>query len=249
MTFVMVNEPARKVHFGLTCNSLWIHFDLDNMRLPVCSGITKIYGVSPMPRMNTSAFFLGLVLFASNANAENITATLGFQNVNPKSDNGTLAAAEASIDDDWALTGSVAYHFAENWSAELWTGLSKYEHDVSLAGLGTVGSVEHRPTTLGVNYHFMKDSKFRPFVGLGYGWVNVSGEKSSGALAGTVLRADNSSGLTANFGADYYVNDRFFVRGDVRYLNFDSDVTVNGAAVGTANVDPIIYGISAGVSF
>ncbi len=202
-----------------------------------------------MPRITPLALAFGLAFLASNAQAENITATLGFHNVNPKSNNGTLAGAQASVEDDWAATGSVAYHFADNWSAELWSGLNKYQHNVSLAGLGTVGSVQHRPTTLGVNYHFMKDSKFRPFVGLGYGWVNVSGEKTSGALAGAVLRADNSSGLTANVGADYYFTDKFFMRGDVRYLNFDSDVTVNGAAVGTANVDPIIYGISAGVQF
>ncbi len=129
-----------------------------------------------------------------------------FHNVNPKFNNGTLAGVKTSIDDDCAVTGSVAYQF-------------------------------------------IKDGKFRPFVGLGYGWVNVSDEKSTGALAGTVLRADNSSGLTANVGADYYVNDNFFLRGDVRYLNFDSNITVNGAAVGTANVDPIIYGISAGLAF
>jgi len=202
-----------------------------------------------MPRIKNLVFILGFALLSSNAHAENVTATLGFHNVNPKSDNGTLAGAQASIDEDGAFTGSIAYHFSDNWSAELWTGLSKYEHDVSLSGLGKVGSVEHRPTTLGVNYHFMKDSKFRPFVGLGYGWVNVSGEQSSGALAGTLLRGDNSGGLTANVGADYYINDRFFLRGDLRYLNFDSDVTVNGAAVGTANVDPLIYGISAGISF
>jgi outer membrane protein len=202
-----------------------------------------------MPRISNLGLALGLILLASNAQAENVTATLGFHNVNPKSNNGTLAGAEASVEDAWAATGSVAYHFADNWSAEIWTGLSKYEHDVSLAGLGTVGSVEHRPTTLGVNYHFMKDSKFRPFIGLGYGWVNVSGEQSAGALAGAVLRGDNSSGLTANVGADYYVSDSFFLRGDIRYLNFDSDITVNGAAVGTANVDPIVYGISAGIAF
>lgn len=202
-----------------------------------------------MPRITNLALALGLVFLASNAQAENITATLGFHNVNPKSNNGTLAGAQASIEDDWAASGSVAYHFADNWSAELWTGLNKYEHDVSLVGLGTVGSVQHRPTTLGVNYHFMKDSKFRPFVGVGYGWVNVSGEKSAGALTGTTLRGDNSGGITANVGADYYFTDKFFMRGDLRYLDFDSDVTVNGGAVGTANVDPLIYGISAGVQF
>jgi len=202
-----------------------------------------------MPRILNSSLALGLALLASNAHAENVTATLGFHNTNPKSDNGTIAGANADVSDDWAATGSIAYHFADNWSAELWTGLDKFEHDVSLAGAGKVGSVEQRPTTLGINYHFMKDSKFRPYIGLGYGWVNVSGEKTTGTLAGSVLRADNSGGLTANVGADYYVNDQFFLRGDVRYLNFDTDVTVNGAAAGTANVDPMIYGISAGVAF
>jgi len=202
-----------------------------------------------MTRITSIAMVLGLALSASNAYAENFTATLGLQNVNPKSDNGILAGANASVEDDWALTGSIAYHFADNWSAELWTGLSKYEHDVALDGLGVVGSVEHRPTTVGINYHFMQDGSFRPFVGLGYGWVNVSGEQSKGALSGTVLRGDNSNGLLLKAGADYYFNDSFFVRGEVRYLDFDTEVTVNGGFVGTANVDPIIYGISLGAQF
>jgi len=192
---------------------------------------------------------IGLAFSASNAQAENFSATLGLQNVNPKSDNGTLAGADANVESDWAFTGSIAYHFADNWSAELWTGLSKYEHDVSLAGLGVVGSVEHRPTTLGINYHFMQESSFRPFVGLGYGWVNVSGEQSKGALSGTVLRGGNSNGISFKAGADYFFNDSFFVRGEVRYLDFETDVTVNGGAVGTANVDPIIYGVSIGTQF
>ena len=202
-----------------------------------------------MPRIFNLGFFIGAVMLASSAQADNMTATLGYQNVNPKSDNGTLAGAQASVTDDWAVTGSLGYHFSDNWSAELWTGLSKYDHDVALAGLGKVGSVKHRPSTLGVNYHFMTESKFRPYLGLGYGWVNVSDEQSSGALAGTVLRAGNSNGLSANAGADYYFNENFFLRADVRYLNFDSEVSVDGAAVGTANVDPIIYGLSAGVAF
>ena len=202
-----------------------------------------------MTRITSIAMVLGLALSASNAYAENFTATLGLQNVNPKSDNGILAGANASVEDDWALTGSFAYHFADNWSAELWTGRSKYEHDVALDGLGVVGSVEHRPTTVGLNYHFMQDGSFRPFVGLGYGWVNVSGEQSKGALSGTVLRGDNSNGLSLKAGADYYFNDSFFLRGEVRYLDFDTDVTVNGGYVGTANVDPIIYGISLGAQF
>ncbi|KFN42512.1 hypothetical protein N789_12800 [Arenimonas oryziterrae DSM 21050 = YC6267] len=188
-------------------------------------------------------------LAATNAHAEGFKATVGYENVNPKSNNGQLAGAEANVSDDWGFTGSLGYNFDDNWSADVWTGLTKFKHEVGIAGLGTVANVEHRPTTLTVNYHFMPAEKFSPYVGIGYGWVNVSGEEGVGALAGTQVRASNANGLTYVLGADVAVTDNVFIRGSVRKLDFDSDVTVNGAAVGTANVDPLVYGISAGFKF
>ena len=110
----------------------------------------------------------------------------------------------------------VAVNFADNWSVELWSGLAKFEHEVSIDGLGTVASVEHRPTTLGVNYHFNTEGTFRPYVGIGYGWVSVSGEQSQGALAGLGISASNADGITYGAGADFYINDNFFIRADVR---------------------------------
>ena len=51
-------------------------------------------------------------------------------------------------------------------------------------------------------------------------------------------------------GADVYFNDNFFVRADVRKLDFDTDVTVETLGrVGTAEVDPLVYGLSAGFRF
>lgn len=203
-----------------------------------------------MPRLALCCIALAAALAAPVASAEGFTATLGFQNTDPKSDNGTLAGARASVNDDWSLTGSFAYGFSDGWSVELWSGLTAFEHEVSLEDLGTVATVEHRPTTLSVNYHFMADQKFRPFVGLGYGWVNVSGEESRGALAGLGIDGDNANGISFTVGADYYVNDNFFLRADVRKLDFDTEVTVESLGnVGTAEVDPLVYGISAGLSF
>jgi outer membrane protein len=203
-----------------------------------------------MPRLALCCLALAAALAAPAASAEGFTATLGFQNTDPKSDNGTLAGARASVNDDWSLTGSFAYGFSDGWSVELWSGLTAFEHEVSLEGLGTVASVEHRPTTLSVNYHFMADRPFRPFVGLGYGWINVSGEQSRGALAGLGIDGDNADGISFTVGADYYVNDNFFLRADVRRLDFDTEVTVETLGnVGTAEVDPLVYGISAGLSF
>ena len=203
-----------------------------------------------MQRLVLTSLALAAALAASGASAQSFSLTLGYQNTDPKSDNGQLAGADASVNDDWSLTGSAAYAFNDNWSVELWSGLAKFEHEVSLAGLGTVASVEHRPTTLSVNYHFAPDSTVRPFIGLGYGWVNVSGERTLGALSGLGIDGSNANGIAFGAGLDWFVNERFFLRADVRRLSFETDVTVETLGnVGTAEVDPIVYGISAGLRF
>ena len=203
-----------------------------------------------MSRLVLTSLALAAAFAATSAHAQGFSATLGYHNTNPKSDNGTLAGADASVNDDWSVTGSAAYAFNDNFSVELWTGLAKFEHEVTLAGLGTVASVEHRPTTLSLNYHFAPDSVVRPFVGIGYGWVNVSGEETLGALAGLGIDGSNADGISFSAGLDWFVNDNFFLRADVRKLSFDTDVTVETLGnVGTAEVDPVVYGISAGLRF
>ncbi|WP_339825260.1 OmpW family outer membrane protein [uncultured Arenimonas sp.] len=203
-----------------------------------------------MQRLVLTSFALAAALAASGANAQAFSLTLGYQNTDPKSDNGQLAGADATVNDDWSLTGSAAYSFNDNWSVELWSGLAKFEHEVSLAGLGTAASVEHRPTTLSVNYHFAPDSTVRPFIGLGYGWVNVSGERTLGALSGLGIDGSNANGIAFGAGLDWFVSDNVFIRADVRRLSFETDVTVETLGnVGTAEVDPIVYGISAGLRF
>jgi outer membrane protein len=203
-----------------------------------------------MSRLVLTSLALATALAATHANAQAFSLTLGYQNTDPKSDNGQLAGADATVNDDWSLTGSAAYAFNDNWSVELWSGLANFEHEVSLAGLGTVASVEHRPTTLSVNYHFAPDSTVRPFIGLGYGWVNVSGERTQGALAGLGIDGSNADGIAFGAGLDWFVSENVFIRADVRRLSFETDVTVETLGnVGTAEVDPIVYGISAGLRF
>ena len=203
-----------------------------------------------MSRLVLTSLALAAAFAATSAHAEGFSVTLGYQNTDPKSDNGTLAGADASVNDDWSVTGSAAYAFNDNFSVELWSGLANFEHEVSLAGLGTVAAVEHRPTTLSLNYHFAPGSAVRPFVGLGYGWVNVSGEETRGALAGLGIDGSNADGISFSAGLDWFVNDNFFLRADVRKLSFETDVTVETLGnVGTAEVDPVVYGISAGLRF
>jgi outer membrane protein len=202
-----------------------------------------------MPRNTVIALALAAAFAASTAHADGFKATVGYENVNPKSKSGQIAGAESRINDKWGATGSLAYGFDDHWSAEVWTGLSKFKHDVALDGAGTVARLEHRPTTLSVDYHFLPEGKVNPFVGVGYGWVNVSGEQGVGVLNGADVRAKDGKGVAFTVGADVALTDKVFLRGSARRLNWESDVAVNGVDVGSAKVDPWVYGVSAGLKF
>lgn len=192
---------------------------------------------------------LAALVASGTANAQ-FFGTVGYSNVNPKSDNGSLAGADANVNDASSAVGSLGYRFNPNFSAELGTALIGFKHDVSLDGLGTVASLKHRPTTLSVNYRFLSEGSFRPFVRVGYGWVSISDEKSKGALTGLEIGASGANGLLYGAGVDFVVNDKVFLRADLYKLDFDTDVSVETLGyVGTANVDPLVFGLSLGYEF
>ena len=55
---------------------------------------------------------------------------------------------------------------------------------------------------------------------------------------------DDSFGLAAHAGLDFKVSEKASVRVDVRWADIDTDVKVDGAKLGTANIDPLVYGAS-----
>jgi outer membrane protein len=189
-------------------------------------------------------------LFGASAAQAQFYGIAGYSNVNPTSDNGVLAGADAEVNDDWSFTGALGYRFNPNFTAELGTALVPFKHTVKLDGLGNVASLKHRPTTVSMNYQFMADSKFRPYVSLGYGWVSISDEKTQGPLTGLDINVENSNGLIFGAGADFTINDNLFFRAELKKLNFDSNVSVETLGnVGKAEVDPLIFGLSLGYQF
>jgi outer membrane protein len=200
---------------------------------------------------NVSVLSLALAgLLASGAANAQFFGTLGYTQVNPSSDNGTLAGADASVNSDGSITGSLGYKFTPSMFVELGTALAPFEHEVSLDGLGTVASLKHRPTVLSLNYQFNTDATVRPFVRLGYGWIGISDETTRGPLAGLDISAGNANGLVVGGGIDFFVGEKVFIRADLSRLDFDSDVNVESIGdVGTAEVDPLVYGLSVGYQF
>lgn len=166
------------------------------------------------------------------------TVGAGITNVNPKSGNGTLAGAAADIGDGSALSLTVEYFFRDNWGVEL-LAATPFEHDVRLNG-GYAASAKQLPPTISVNYHFPTAGKVKPFVGLGLNYTTFFEEET--ALGN--LKLDDSFGVAVNAGADYQISDRGALRFNLRWMDIDSDATLNGVAIGTAEIDPVVVNLA-----
>lgn len=172
------------------------------------------------------------------------TVGLGLANVNPKSDNGTLAGGTVpvSIGDNTRPSVTVEYFIRDNIGVEL-LGALPFKHSIKSNGT-EIGTVKHLPPVVSLQYHFDATPQLKPFVGVGVNFTGFYDAESRGNLAGSDLRVKNSWGLAAHLGADYWINDRSAVRADVRWIDIDADVTLNGADIGQVEVDPVVAGVS-----
>ena len=196
-----------------------------------------------------SSATLAMLLATGSASAQ-FYAAIGAGNTMPDSDNGVLAGADANVNDAWALSGNLGYRFSPSVFVDFSTGLTESGHSVRLAGLGEVASLDQRPMTLSLNYQFLPDSKFRPYFSLGYGWNQVSNETTEGALSGLGINVGNGSGFVWGGGADVVLNDNWFLRGDLKKMDFDAAVNIETLGnVGNAEVNPLYLQLSVGYQF
>ncbi len=182
-----------------------------------------------------------LVAFASPVVAQSQgdwTFGVGVANVNPKSDNGTLAGGPATISDNTQLSLTAEYFIRDNIGIEL-LAATPFEHDINIGG-GFAGTTKQLPPTLSVNYHFPTKGKIKPFAGVGLNYTTFFEEASPLG----VLELEDSWGFAVQVGADWQVSDRGALRLNVRYMDIDSEATLNGASIGTAEIDPIVVGLS-----
>ena len=171
----------------------------------------------------------------------------GVHNVDPKSNNGTLAngTLPLSIGSSARPSLTVEYFVRDNLGVEVLAALP-FQHDISVAGVGKVGSTKHLPPTVSLQYHFGQ-GKVKPFVGVGLNYTTFFSTKSEGAIAGTNLDLSDSWGLAAHLGVDFKVGEKGAIRVDYRKIDIDTSVKLNGADLGTkntVNIDPSVYGIA-----
>lgn len=136
----------------------------------------------------------------------------------------------------------ITYRLTERVGVELILGTAR--HTVK-AGSATLGKVSLLPPTLTVQYHFAPTAVFRPYVGMGVNYTRFYDEDLPG------LRVDKHSvGASLQIGADYAIDDRWFVNVDLKKLYIETDLSTDaGADLGTLTIDPLVLGVGLGRHF
>lgn len=186
----------------------------------------------------------------ATASGKKFAVTAGYSLSEPTSTS-TLNGGKADFDGDGAPTVSATYNINDNIGIEAWGAADKFGHRVRTAD-GKVASVGAQPVALSAQYHFRTaDSTVRPFVGLGYQQTNYSEETAQGgsAIAGQRVGVETSRGAMATAGIDVNITPRWFARADVRYLDGNSDIKLDGQPAGEAKLNPVVAGVSLGARF
>jgi len=173
----------------------------------------------------------------------------GAHDVNPQSDNGSLAGGSLAVDVGSSIRPSVMleYLLTRNIGFEILAAWP-FEHTVKLNG-AEAATVNQLPPTVSLQYHFIPQSSISPFLGMGLNFTRFFNIDERGPLTGADLTLGNSWGFAAHGGLDFRINEQWLAGVDLRWINIDTTARVNGVNVGTVHVDPLVYGAYVGYRF
>ena len=150
-----------------------------------------------------------------------------------------------AVNDKFIPEIDVDYAFTDTWSAELVLTIPQTQ-EVTLAGIGKLGTFKHLPPTLLAKYRANPGGSVRPYFGAGLNFTLIWGGNLS--VAGVPLALDNFSvGLAAQGGVDVKLDERWTMNFDVKRAALRTDVKAGGAKLTEARLDPWLF--SAGVSY
>ncbi len=155
-----------------------------------------------------------------------------------------------------AITLTGVYFLSPNWSFAV-LAASPFKHDVLRGAPGEspvkIGEVQQLPPTFTFQYHFMPESTFRPYVGLGLNYTTFFSEELVPELSdqGVSLTVDDSIGAAVQVAADIALSGKWLLNFDVRYITLKTNASLNGIDVPPIELDisPVFYSINIGYAF
>lgn len=167
-----------------------------------------------------------------------------------------IATIGGDVDIDTSVVPEfdITYFFSDNIAAELILGVTP--HDVTAVGTSVgdldLGDVTLLPPTLTLQYHFNPDGQLRPYAGVGVNYTLFFNEDLPANSALDSIDYDPSLGFALQVGADYMLNERWFLNVDLKKVWINTDVTIDATTALSAvvnadvDIDPWIFGVGFG---
>jgi outer membrane protein len=180
--------------------------------------------------------------FMVRARAVNIA----FDNAN-KDGLDKVGVGKVSAEDRWIPEVDFSYFMTKNLAVELVLTYPQ-EVDIRTSALGKIGHVDVLPPSLVLQYHFTDLGMFKPYVGVGVNY-SIFTKKSFDTALGKVSVDRDSVGAVAQLGADFTIAKNWSLNIDVKYITMDTKVKLDGAKLGSLDLNPITAGIGVGYRF
>jgi outer membrane protein len=171
-------------------------------------------------------------------------ARVGGHNIDPTGKSST-PLGDAEVSSKFGPTFNIDYFFCRNFAIDILAALP-YTHDISIGGT-KIGTTQHLPPTVSLQYHPLADGRFDPFVGVGVNYTLFFNTSLNALPASLDLK--NTWGYAFQAGVDYKLGGPWRIGADVRYINIEPKAYINGAEFATVDIDPIAYGVTLGYTF
>lgn len=214
----------------------------------------------------TACLAVALVPSVALAEAGDIVVRVRAAHVSPDVDsklgsttNLVSSGGKLDVDNNTIPEIDFSYYITKNIAAELILATGT-RHDVSIKNsTGTLpdqplGSVNLLPPTLTLQWHFLPDQMFDPYVGAGVNYTRFM-DRSLATTAGAVgvpIRVDrNSWGAALQVGFDVNLKDGWLINADLKKAWIDTTVKRNdtGAKLDSLDIDPWVFGVGIGKKF
>ena len=161
---------------------------------------------------------------------------------------GAATTLDVNVNNKTIPEVDITYFFNKNVATEL--VLTVPQSQTVSAGATPLGSFKHLPPTLTLQYHFTDLGSFKPYVGAGVNYTQISSVSLSGGAALDPLTLNNHSWGTAfQVGVDVPLDKQWSLNLDVKKVGIKTDVYSKGASVGTLKLDPTLVGVGLGYRF
>lgn len=159
-----------------------------------------------------------------------------------------VVGGRVEADDSTNLAVNFTYMMSDNLGVEL-LGALPFKHDLMHDSLGRVGETKQLPPTLMLLYNFAPKSGVRPYAGIGLNYTTFFSEKTTGALAGTSLKLDDSFGLAVEAGVDVDINKDWFFNASLWRMDIDTEADSSLLGKFDVAIDPWVLFVGVGKRF